>query len=492
MPDPDPTSRDALLRVVEGASQAAPVLDELSVGDRAALMRTMADALEARRDELVDLAAIETHLPGSRLLGEIGRTTSQLRHFADVVITGDAFEAMIDPADPTASPPRPDIRRMLRSIGPVAVFAASNFPFAFSVAGGDTASALAAGSPVVVKANPGHPRLSDATGDVMAAAAASVAAPPGTIAVVHGFDVGRDLVTHPAIRAVGFTGSLAGGRALFDLATSRDDPIPFHGELGSLNPVVITAGAVAERADELADGLVDSFTLGVGQFCTKPGIVFVPAASNFAERVSDRVPGRSTPMLNDRIAASFHEHVAELDTVDSLRLVAGDARVAEPGSGGPRVYATTVDRLVADPEPVLTERFGPVTILVAYRDEGEVVAALDAIPGSLTLSVHATEREWPALDSLVRASARRAGRIVFDGWPTGVAVTHAMHHGGPWPATTSPLHTSVGSTAIRRWLRPVAWQDCPAEMLPRALQDANPLGWLRRVDGTLRRDTIST
>lgn len=490
MPPHHDTHPERLERLVAAAQLAAEPLDAMPLAGRADLLRALADALTDAGETLVPIAHDESSLPVGRLEGELARTTGQLRLFADVIETGDHLELIIDPASNDSAPARPDLRRMLVPLGPVAVFSASNFPFAFSVAGGDTASALAAGCPVVVKANPGHPRLSDATSAVLAKSARTAGAPDGTIAVVHGLETGRRLVTHPSIRAVGFTGSPAGGRALFDLATSRPDPIPFYGELGSINPVIITQGAASERADAIADGLVESFTLGTGQFCTKPGIVFVPSGSDIDQRVVDRLDDTASPMLTDRIASDFHDHIVALDDAPSIRPMT-TSRSQPDGLASPRVYTTTVAEMLTNPELVFTERFGPVTILVTYDDLDELSTIVAAVPGSLTVSLHGTVDEHDDLRVLARRLTDRAGRIVHDGWPTGVAVTAAMHHGGPWPATTAPLHTSVGTTSIRRWLRPVAWQDAPDVFLPPPLQDSNPLRLLRRVDGTLTRDPVA-
>jgi NADP-dependent aldehyde dehydrogenase len=396
---------------------------------------------------------------------------------------------VIDLPDPDAQPaPRPDLRRMLVPLGPVAVFSASNFPFAFSVAGGDTASALAAGCPVVVKAHPSHPGVSRLTGRLVADALAKAGAPDGVFAVVHGIDAGRALVQHPAITAVGFTGSLQGGRALFDLANSRPDPIPFYGELGALNPVVVSPGALAQRADEIVSGFVGSYTLGSGQFCTKPGLLFLPSGHGLDRPLADAVAAASIgPLLNARIQEAFRRTTASFAEVPGVRQVIPAA--TEPDSGAYAVAAALLavpaNDLIAHPE-LLEEAFGPAALLVEYASTKELLAALDRVPASLTAGLHvdpAGEAELTAV--LLERLSARAGRVVFGGWPTGVAVTWAMHHGGPWPATTVPLHTSVGVTAVRRFQRPVVYQNAPEYALPPALQDANPLGIPRRVNGRI-------
>ena len=462
------TSITDLDRLVSAAAEAAPVWRASSADDRARWLRAAADALDAHADELVAIADEETRLGETRLRGEVARTTGQLRLFASVVEEGSYLEITIDDADGAATPPRPELRRMLTGVGPVAVFSASNFPFAFSVAGGDTASALAAGNPVVVKAHSGHPRLSERTAEIVAAALEAAGAPAGSLGLVEGREAGNALVQHPSIQAAGFTGSLGGGRALFDLATGREDPIPFYGELGSVNPVVLTPAAVERRGEALAQGLVASFTLGVGQFCTKPGVVFVPAGSGFDELVARLVPGTSGgPLLTDRITAAFPSGLAHLEADPSVSVVAGSAEQAE-GTAQPVVLRTDAAAVADRPETLLEECFGPVTLLVEYADDAALQRALDAVPGSLTATLHAEDDD--AVDDVLEVLQRKAGRVLFAGWPTGVAVTWSQQHGGPWPATTS-LHTSVGATAIRRFLRPIVFQDAPQRLLPPVLRD---------------------
>ena len=462
------TSITDLDRLVSAAAKAAPVWRAASADDRARWLRAAADALDAHADELVAIADEETRLGETRLRGEVARTTGQLRLFASVVEEGSYLEITIDDADGAATPPRPELRRMLTGVGPVAVFSASNFPFAFSVAGGDTASALAAGNPVVVKAHSGHPRLSERTAEIVAAALEAAGAPAGSLGLVEGREAGNALVQHPSIQAAGFTGSLGGGRALFDLATGREDPIPFYGELGSVNPVVLTPAAVERRGEALAQGLVASFTLGVGQFCTKPGVVFVPAGSGFDELLARLVPGASGgPLLTDRITAAFPSGLAHLEADPSVSVVAGSAEQAE-GTAQPVVLRTDAAAVADRPETLLEECFGPVTLLVEYADDAALQRALDAVPGSLTATLHAEDDD--AVDDVLEVLQRKAGRVLFAGWPTGVAVTWSQQHGGPWPATTS-LHTSVGATAIRRFLRPIVFQDAPQRLLPPVLRD---------------------
>ncbi|MCS3843635.1 aldehyde dehydrogenase (NADP(+)) [Microbacterium sp. AK031] len=481
------TTLDELAEITAAAAAAAPAVANATADTRSGWLSAIADALDAHADELAELANSETHLGVPRLRGEVARTTGQLRLFADVITEGSYLEAVIDHADPAAVPPLPDLRRMLYPIGPIAVFSASNFPFAFSVAGGDTASALAVGCPVVVKAHSGHPALSARTAELTADALRDAGAPAGTFALVTGRETGTALVRDPHIKGVGFTGSVAGGRALYDLAVSRPDPIPFYGELGSVNPVVLTTEAVSARSSALAEELVASFTMGAGQFCTKPGVVFVPAGSDFASAVAAAaVAETGGRLLTERIAEGFAAGLGALASDPEVTVVAGDiAQFDVHSTATPVVLATTAPALVTRSETLLEECFGPTTLLVSYASDSELLTALRLVPGSLTATVHSEPGE--DITELVEVLRDRAGRVLFDGWPTGVAVNWAQHHGGPWPATTS-LFTSVGATAARRFQRPVAYQNAPARILPAALREENPLSIPRRVDGRLTFD----
>lgn len=479
------TSASDLNEAIAAAREAGPMLGRTTTEQRSGWLNAIADALDAAADELVEIADQETSLGETRLRGEVVRTSGQLRLFGQVVTDGGYLEATIDHADPDATPPKPDLRRLLQPLGPVAVFTASNFPFAFSVAGGDTASALAAGCPVIVKAHSGHPQLSVRTAEVVLGALNDAGAPEGTLALVGGRETGRSLVVDPAIKAAGFTGSIGGGRALFDLAVGRPDPIPFYGELSSLNPVVVTPATANARPDEIAQGLVNSFMLGVGQFCTKPGLVFVPKGGGVEEAVVAAVAGATSGrMLNERIAKGFTEDLAGLLNTGRVEVLAGEpGKAVADGVAAPVVVATSANDL-ASADELLEECFGPMTLLVRYADDAELDAAIARLPGSLTVTVHAEPHEIDGLGSLVERACTLAGRVVFGGWPTGVAVNWAQHHGGPWPSTTSSLHTSVGATAIRRFLRPVAYQDMPETLLPAALREDNPT-IPRRIDGRL-------
>jgi NADP-dependent aldehyde dehydrogenase len=479
---PDTTAAE-VAETARAAAAAAPGLEALGRAGRARLLRAAADRLEAAGDEVVATADRETAIGPTRLRGELARTCYQLRLFADVAEEGSYLEATIDHAGDTPMGPGPDLRRMLVPLGPVAVFGASNFPLAFSVPGGDTASALAAGCPVVVKAHESHPATSLLAFRALRDGAADAGAPEGAVGIVLGRDAGGALVADPHIRAVGFTGSAAGARALQDIIDGRPDPIPFYGELSSINPLVITPAAADARGAEIAEGLVGSVTTAAGQLCTKPGLAFVPAGAagdalvaRMAELVGDAAP---QPLLNARIHDSYGEISARLAGLGGVA-VAGRGPAADgPGFGAAAALLTVA---AADLRPEVAEEcFGPLVVAVRYRDEDELLAALRALPGSLAAAVHAQPDD--DLDELLAVLRPRAGRILFDGYPTGVLVAWAQTHGGPWPATNT-VHTSVGPTAIRRFLRPLTWQNAPERVLPPELRDADP-GIPRRIDGTL-------
>ncbi|MDN3264364.1 aldehyde dehydrogenase (NADP(+)) [Streptomyces sp. CSDS2] len=480
---------DAAVRAAHAAREA---LADRAV--RAAFLRSAAAGLDAAQDPLVGTADAETALGQVRLAGELARTAYQLRAFADIVDEGAFLDVVIDHPDATATPPVPDLRRYKVPLGVVAVYSASNFPFAFSVAGGDTASALAAGCPVVVKAHPDHPALSERVAEVLRRAAAEHGIPEGVVGLVHGFQAGIELIKHPLVAAAGFTGSVRGGRALFDAAAARPVPIPFHGELGSLNPVLVTEAAAAERAEEIGGGLAGSMTLGVGQFCVKPGLVLVPsggAGDQLVKSLAGAVAGTDAGVLLDhRMRDNFIAGVAERAELPDV-----DAPVT-PGEGGEHTVSAGFLTVPAaklteegDHDLLLEECFGPVTVVARYADEQEAKAVLSRLPGNLTATVQLSSGEAAGQGrgpELLAELTPLAGRVLVNGWPTGVAVAPAQHHGGPYPATTS-TSTSVGGTAIERWLRPVVYQNAPEALLPAELKDDNPLGLPRRFNGRLER-----
>lgn len=480
----EPTTDAEVAAIVEAAHVAFLDLRTRPRAWRAGMLRACADALEARRPALVEVAGAETGLAPARLEGELTRTTTQLRMFADAVDEGSYLEAAIDHAGATPMGPGPDIRRMLVPLGPVAVFGSSNFPFAFSVPGGDTASALAAGNPVVAKAHSSHARTSALAFEALAAGVAAAGGPAGTVGIVYGQPAGTALVAHPRIAAVGFTGSLSTGRILLDVIEGRERPVPFYGELSSLNPLVVTAAAAAARGGAIAEGLFASIAGSAGQLCTKPGLAFVPTGADGDALVADLVAraraAQPQPLLNARIHASFDEIRGRLVGEGRARELVAPTAAPEGFGVSPAVLEIAVDAVTP---AVAEEAFGPLVVVVRHHELDEVVAALDVVPDSLTATLHAEAHELASLAGVAADLADRAGRLVVNGYPTGVRVSWAQHHGGPWPATNT-LHTSVGMTAIRRFLRPFAWQDAPEALLPIELHDADP-GIPRRIDGAL-------
>ena len=447
-------------------------------GRRDALLRAAARRLEERGDALVDVAERETGLPQARLRGELARTTGQLRMFADRIADESWRAPRVDRGDPKRTPaPKPDVRSHRTELGPVVVFGASNFPLAFSTAGGDTASALAAGCPVVVKAHPGHPGTAAEVGACLTAAVGEAGLPAGTFAQLFddGFDVGLALVRHPRVRAVAFTGSRAGGLALAREAASRAVPVPVYAEVGSVNPVVVLPDAAARRAVDLAAGLHASFTLGVGQFCTNPGLSFVPigaAGDALRDALAERVA--ATPagvMLNRRVCDAFGSGVEALEGAGARAVARG---LGDGAAAGFHAVAAVyeVDLAAVRRQPaLLDEVFGPAAVLVRYRDVAELEDLIWHLEGQLTATVHAEPGEAERHPGLLRALEDRVGRLLFGGWPTGVEVGPAMVHGGPFPATSDGRSTSVGTHAIERFTRLVAFQDAPAAFLPAHLRD---------------------
>ena len=478
---------DLVDRACRAAKEAFAAYGRTSAAERAAFLRACADAIDARGDDITRVGSAETGLPEARLNGERGRTVGQLRMFADYVEAGRHLDRRHDEALPDREPlPRPDLRLMMRPLGPVAVFGASNFPLAFSVAGGDTASALAAGCPVVVKGHPGHPGTGAIVGEAMAQAVRSCGLPAGTFSLVNdggpgndGADsraVGAALVTHPAIKAVGFTGSLRGGKALFDLAVGRDDPIPFYGELGSVNPVFVLPAAASARGKDIAGKWVGSLTMGAGQFCTNPGLIVVPAreADGFVDAAHKTLHEvADAPMLTGGIARAYADGVRDVGRMDGIELIhlADTGEGADERVGASALFRTTAKAVIANPD-MAHEVFGPSGIVIAAESVEEMRTLAEALPGQLTATLQIDGGDHEDARTLMPALEEMAGRILANGFPTGVEVADAMMHGGPWPASTNASTTSVGTLAIRRWLRPVAYQDIPAELLPEELRDA--------------------
>ncbi|MFI6426485.1 aldehyde dehydrogenase family protein [Promicromonospora sp. NPDC050880] len=469
------------------AAEAFTALSEAPSEVRAGALRAAAATLGDHADQLVAIAQEETGLAEARLRGELTRTRVQLRLFAHVVADGAYLDVRLDEADPDfVLGPRPDLRRSLWPVGPVLNFAASNFPFAFSVAGGDTAAALAAGCPVIVKAHPGHPRLSERVAELVAGALVEAGLPEGTLQLVTGQDAGVALLEHPAVRAAAFTGSQRVGQLLAARAAARPDPIPFFGELGSVNPVLVSAAALEERGGELLAGYVASVSGSAGQLCTKPGFLLVPEGTAYDDAVvaaaSDVAEHR---LLNPSIADGYERRVSEVLGVDGVRVVRpGGFRRDTDGQGWatPTFVSVPLDVLRTAGPALLDEVFGPFSVIVEYpRGTDLAVVVGELFPGNLTLTLHLGAGETGAdLQVLVARLGEHAGRVLLGGWPTGVAVTPAMQHGGPWPATTTD-GTSVGTAAIGRFLRGVTFQDAPQALLPPPLRDDNPWGVPRTV-----------
>ena len=475
------------------AHEAFATYSQTSGKARTAFLRHIAVGFEAHRDELAQRAHLETALPIPRLTGEVTRTANQFRLFATVVEEGSWVQARIDPALPDRQPlPRPDIRSMLRPLGPVAVFGASNFPLAFSVGGGDTASALAAGCPVIVKAHPAHPGTSELAATIIAESVAAHALHPGVFSMLFdaGIEIGTALVSHPLIRAVAFTGSLRAGRALMDLAAFRSDPIPCFTEMSSGNPVFILPGALRKGTAALAQGLFGSFTLGAGQFCTKPGVIFVPEAPEstafFDELKSLVEQAQPFTLLTGAIAREYHraieDRAEQVPVAAEAHMLSEGQKSAAPFHAQARLFSVSLDQLIGQPG-LADEIFGPDAILVHCNATHDYLRAARALSGHLTAAIFGDEDDLTANRELIQILEQKAGRLIVNGFPTGVEVTHAMVHGGPYPSTSDPRFTSVGSLAIYRFARPVCFQNFPQALLPPELQDGNPLRIRRLRDG---------
>lgn len=486
-------------RAAELAEAAAPAMEAAPREARAALLRRIAEGLEGAAPELVPRVMAETALPEPRVRGELARTCGQLRLFADVAAEGSWVEARLDSGQPDRTPlPRPDLRSMLQPLGPVAVFGASNFPLAFGAVGGDTASALAAGCPVVAKAHPLNPGTSEQVAQVVQAALLREGLPSGAFSLLFDagpnadpdadYGVARRLVAHPAIRAVGFTGSFRGGSALLELARNRPVPIPVFAEMGAANPVVVLPGALAAQGSRLGQTLAASVLNGAGQFCTCPGIIlavqgagFQALRSGLAEAMSAAAPA---PMLGEGLALAYRRGLERHQAEGAA--AAFPPQASQGCFGAPALLETTAQDLLRHPH-LMEEVFGPATLLVACADEAERQQALAALPAQLTATLWMEPGDEALAADLLPHLRRLAGRVLFNGVPTGVEVGHAMVHGGPWPATSAPQTTSVGTRAIARWARPVCYQDAPENLLPPALRTGNPLGLWRLRDGAFDR-----
>jgi NADP-dependent aldehyde dehydrogenase len=497
----DPSSNQALEPAYAGASSeqmaqactlawaAFDTYRETPLEQRAGFLETIAEQIEALGDALIDRAHAETGLPKARLLGERGRTCAQLRTFARVVRAGEWLDVRVDNALPERQPlPRPDLRQRQVALGPVAVFGASNFPLAFSVAGGDTASALAAGCPVVVKAHGAHPGTSELVGLAVARAVAQCELPEGVFSLLYGAgrELGIGLVTDPRIKAVGFTGSRSGGLALCQAAQARPEPIPVYAEMSAINPVFLFDGALRSRSETLAQGFVTSLTQGAGQFCTNPGLVVArqgPALEHFLVVASAHVgQAAAQTMLTPAIANAYADGVAALSENPNARCAANSLPAQGPNQCQAQLFVTTAQAFLADPT-LQAEVFGAASLVVACDNDEQIRQVAEHLEGQLTATLHLDEADLHSARRLLPTLERKAGRILVNGWPTGVEVSDAMVHGGPFPATSDARSTSVGTAAILRFLRPVCYQDFPDALLPGALQQANPLHLRRLLDG---------
>ncbi len=492
-PEVSTLSTQQLTSATRAAAEAFPVFRATSPNDRASFLEAIAEEIEAIGDALIETAHAESGLPVARLTGERGRTCGQLRLFAQVVRAGDHLGVRIDPALPDRTPlPRPDLRQRMIALGPVAVFGASNFPLAFSTAGGDTASALAAGCPVVVKAHNAHPGTAELVGRAITVAAERTGMPTGVFSLVfgQGNETGAALVSDPAIAAVGFTGSRAGGLALVAAAAARPQPIPVYAEMSSVNPVVVLPGAIeGERAWDLATAYVGSLTLGSGQFCTNPGLLFLPAGEagdRFVDGVAAAVrEATGQTMLTSGIHDHFEAGTERLGATGDVTTVAVGSEGEGANAPAPVVFAAEIAQFVGD-DSLAGEVFGAAGLIVRYEEVASLAAALGRLEGQLTATLHGAETDYDAARTLLAVLETRAGRVLWGGWPTGVEVAHAMVHGGPFPATSDSRSTSVGTLAIERFQRPVCYQDLPEALLPDALRDDNPWGLVRRLDGAFQ------
>lgn len=475
----------------ERAAEAFTIYRKKSGAEKALFLEQIATEIEALGDELLNRAQAESGLPLGRLTGERGRTTGQLRLFAAYLRDGSWVNARIDTALPDRQPlPRPDLRQMLRPLGPVGVFGASNFPLAFSVAGGDTASALAAGCPVVVKAHPAHPGTSQLVGEAISRAIAACGLPGGTFSLVHGrtVAVGMAIVEHPAIKAIGFTGSWRGGKAIFDAANRRPEPIPVYAEMGSTNPVFFLPQLLKEKGTAMAQNYVGSVTLGVGQFCTNPGLAIVQQsaeASAFVQAAGEHIAGsQPATMLTQGIRQAFQTGLGKLSSAEGVRVVAQASAGESFANGTPTLLSTSAEALLANPA-IAEEVFGPSSVVVEASTREQLLAVAAGLEGHLTATVYGTDAELLEYADLLEILEQKVGRLLINGFPTGVEVSHAMQHGGPYPATTDSRSTSVGTNAILRFARPVCYQNFPDALLPDELKASNPLKIWRLVDGQM-------
>jgi NADP-dependent aldehyde dehydrogenase len=483
-------SLEEIDNAVQKASAAFQVYRNKSGKEKAVFLESIGEEILSLGQKLVSRSAEETGLPEARLSGEVGRTVNQLKLFAQLLREGSWVDARIDTAVPERKPlPKADIRSMLKALGPVGVFGASNFPLAFSVAGGDTASALAAGCTVVIKAHPAHPGTSEMVGLAVQRAVKKCNMPEGTFSMVHGpsVEVGMSIVRHPLIKAIGFTGSYRGGKALFDEANKRDQPIPVYAEMGSTNPVFILPRALKERTDAIARDLAASVALGVGQFCTNPGLVFIQSSDEtpkFKNLMSEGIGGvPAGVMLTSGIRGNYQKGIEKLRSTKGVNVLAKGKEESSLCHGTSYLLDTTAQSFLE--QPILQEEvFGPSTLAVTAENKEELLKTAETLHGHLTITIHGTDEDLLENQDLIRILEQKAGRLIINGYPTGVEVCHSMVHGGPFPATTDGRSTSVGTAAINRFVRPVCYQNFSTALLPDELKDDNPLNIWRLVNGT--------
>jgi len=488
-------SKEELNKIVQKAHEAFLISKNFPLQNRIAFMRAVADEIEALGPELIETAKAESHLPEGRLVGEKARTIFQWRSYAEAVERGDSLDASIDTANAERTPPKPDLRKTSVPVGPVVVFGASNFPFAFSTAGGDTASAIAAGCPVIVKAHEGHPKTSGIMADAITRAAQKSGMPEGTFAHVYSstYETGQQLVNHPLVKAVGFTGSYRGGKALMDLANQRPEPIPVYAEMGSVNPLFLFADKLASAPEELAKQYAGSLTLGVGQFCTNPGLVIGTAGGDldkFIEALKGEIVKISpAPMLNEKIAAGYAESREKVIGQSGVEVLAISETEPVSGQGVPTVASVAGVELLVNPS-LFHEVFGPFALIVQCKDAAEMLAVTEKLEGQLTVSLFATKEDLAAQAETVSLLQTKCGRILFNNYPTGVEVCKSMHHGGPFPSSSNGAFTSVGADSIKRFARPLSFQNWPDEFLPDELKNANPLNIWRTVNNNKTKEVI--
>ena len=502
-PDYHPLDVSGVDAVASQAWEAFADYGRRSGAEKAAFLRKIAGNVDAVVEDLVERTTAETALPEARVRGETTRTTGQLRLFADLAEEGSWADARIETALPDRKPlPKPDVRSLLQPLGPVAVFCAGNFPLAFSVAGGDTAAALAAGCPVIVKAHHSHPGTAEIVGHAVMDAVDACQMPAGVFSLVYGAgrEVGAALVKHPAVKAVGFTGSRAGGIDLMtQAALDRDELIPVYAEMSSVNPVVILPEALAQNGETIAAGLCDSVTLGLGQFCTNPGLVLLPSgeeANRFALRLKENLANAPEGYaLNGGIAESYRKGVRQIAALQDRGVIARlvNTKTEEGGRQkcriGPALFQASAMVFLQE-KTLHKEAFGPSTLLVTCQDQNELLQVIDSLEGQLTGTIHGTPQDLKNAPHLVESLRERVGRLIFGGFPTGVEVCHAMVHGGPWPAASDNRCTSVGTLSIQRFVRPVCYQNAPQTILPDALKNANPLGIWRLLNGERTRNPL--